>query len=49
MKWTGKSQSTVSDWYNLCSAFCVYQFEKRTKMGGLGIEVKIYESLFQGK
>lgn len=33
MKWTGRSQHTVSDWYNLCHDICVDQFEKRTKMG----------------
>ncbi|XP_060870118.1 uncharacterized protein LOC132944666 [Metopolophium dirhodum] len=49
MKWTGRSQHTVSDWYNLCRDICVDQFQKRTKTGGVGFVVQIDESLFQGK
>jgi len=37
------------NWYNLCRDICVDQFEIRTKMGGVGIEVQIDEFLFQGK
>ncbi|KAL4143079.1 hypothetical protein QTP88_005450 [Uroleucon formosanum] len=33
----------------LCRDICVDQFEKRTKMGGVGYVVQIDESLFQGK
>ncbi|XP_060871413.1 uncharacterized protein LOC132945664 [Metopolophium dirhodum] len=47
--WTGRSKSTVIDWYNLCRDVVVDQFSKRPKMGGPGYIVQIDESLFQGK
>jgi len=47
--WTGRSKSTVIDWYNLCHDVVVDQFSKRPKMEGPGYIVQIDESLFQGK
>jgi len=47
--WTGRSKSTVIDWYNLCHDVAVDQFSKRPKMESPGYIVQIDESLFQGK
>jgi len=45
--WTGRSKSTVIDWYNLCRDVVVDQFSKRSKMGDPGHIVQVDESLSQ--
>lgn len=48
-KWTHNSIHTVSDWYNLCHNVSIDAYDKREKIEGVGEEVQIYKSIFQGK
>ncbi|KAE9539976.1 hypothetical protein AGLY_005228 [Aphis glycines] len=45
----GRSKNTVVDWFNLCRDVAIYEFDKRSKLGGKDVIVQIDESLFKGK
>lgn len=46
---TGRAESTVIDWFNLCRDIPVELFRRRDKMGGPDCMFQIDESLLRGK
>lgn len=48
-QFTRRAKKTIVDWYDLCRDVVVDKYSKRTKMGGPGCVIQLYETPFQEK